>query len=333
MLLPFIHPGLLVLGVVTAVAVGLCWGKRPRRSLATAGITLGVLAAAVLGGFLPLFGQITVAAHGVLMALGFAGAWLMVEPRAIQVGADRRHLVDFFIIAIVGGLAGARLRFVQEHWDEVVHPGGAQLPWSEALMRAVDIDRGGMVWYGGLIVAAALCVAYAQWRHLPKLPLSDAFMPGLVLGLGIGRIGCHLNGCCYGAPTTLPWGIGCAHFPGQMVHPTQLYEAGVCLVLAGGLWWWWRHRRWDGQITLATVMAYGAWRFLNEALRGDTVPSGIWGGLITTSQATSVHLMVAALIVAVVIRARRRRDPALAAAARQVPGSSHAAAPRSPPEA
>ncbi len=333
MLVPFIHPGLLVLGVATVVLVSLWWGDRPRRVLVTVSLTLAVLALAVLAGFLPVFGQVTVAAHGLLMALGFVGAWLMVEPRARLVGADRRHLVDFFVLAIVGGLAGARLRFVQEHWDAVAHPGGAQLSWYDLLVRVADIDRGGMVWYGGLILAAALCVAYAHWRRLPKMPLSDAFMPGLVLGLGIGRIGCHLNGCCYGAPTELPWGIACAHFPGQAVHPTQLYEAGVCVVLAAGLWWWWRHRRWDGQITLATALAYGVWRFVNEGLRGDTLPSGIWGGLISTSQATSVHLIVAAIIVALVVRARRRRDPALAAAARQVPGSSHASGPASVPSA
>jgi prolipoprotein diacylglyceryltransferase len=108
-----------------------------------------------------------------------------------------------------------------------------------------------------------------------------------------------------------------------MVHPTQLYETMACALLAAILFWAWGRRRRDGHIAFLGVVGYAVWRFGNEAMRGDHDAFAFGTGL-TTSQGTSVWLLVAAVLMAVFVGAQRRQNPALATRARLVPGSCHA---------
>jgi phosphatidylglycerol---prolipoprotein diacylglyceryl transferase len=174
-------------------------------------------------------------------------------------------------------------------------------------------------------------IALVAWqRRVRILELADLFIPATLLGLGFGRIGCFLNGCCYGRLTALPWAV--AGKGGAACHPTQLYETVACFVLFALTWWWWRHRRWQGEVAALGLLGYAAWRFFNESLRGDTVASsflGLW--TVTTSQAVSLYLALGTLILAGVVVFRRLRDPAVAALGRQVPGSSNHRPPKDQP--
>ncbi len=325
--LPFPHTAFLLLAVAVGAVVSVLLRGRWRWPAAIAAGLAAASGAATLG-WVPWFGQLHFAAYGLLMLGGFIAGFLMIAPRMKHIGVPERWIIDLFIIAVLAGLAGARARYVYERPQLFLNDAaGHPMPWSTALASMADFDSGGMVWYGGALLATVLCVAYGWWRRLPILACTDIIVPGLLLGLGVGRIGCFLNGCCFGHPTTMPWGVTCAAFPSQHVHPTQLYETVVCGLLAIMLFVGWRWRRFDGQITLIGVLGYSAWRFTNEALRGDTLATHWWGLLpMSTSQATSIDLALAALVVAAVVWWRRRRDPLAAAAARRVPGSRYAGA-------
>lgn len=131
------------------------------------------------------------------------------------------------------------------------------------------------------VVAALGWAAYGRWKRIPLLPAIDAFLPVLLLGLAIQRLGCFLAGCCYGRPTGLPWGVrfpadspaGRA-FPGEAVHPTQLYYLLVFLLLAGLLWLGRGLLRRTGATTAAGLVGTGVAFVAVTALRGDLGPGG-----------------------------------------------------------
>ncbi len=327
----FLHPVLLAVAGFSALAAA--WGApsalRSRRWWPFAAAVAGGACAALLAaiGVVPWFGKLHLAAYAACMIAGFALAFALMARRSPLIGLSRARLADVFLIAVVLGVVGARLRYVYERWDRFLADAGGDV--HRALVAAADLDRGGAVWYGGVLLATLGIVGYLRWRRVPLLPVADLVLPALLAGLAVGRIGCLLNGCCYGAPTGLPWGIACVHYPGQLVHPTQIYESIVCALLAGVLYWAWGRRRRDGWIAFWGVAGYGVWRFCNEALRGDHDAFAFGTGL-TTSQATSIWLVVGAVASAAAIGAWRRRHPEALAAASRVPGSRHAPAAASP---
>ncbi len=325
--IPFIHPVLFTVLVVASCACA--WGApahlRERRWWPAISLGAGVLVAvmAALAGLVPWFGQVHLAAYAVLLAAGFALAFILVRRRALVIGVRQAWLIDAFGLAVILGIVGARARYVYERWDHFLAEGHGSL--KQTLVLAADLDRGGAVWYGGVALATIGVAAYFRYRRVPLLAFADVGLPALLGGLAVGRLGCWLNGCCYGAPTTLPWGITCPRYPGQMVHPTQLYETLACAVLSTALMWFWTRRRRDGQVAFYAVVGYALWRFSNESLRGDHDVFA-YGSVMTTSQATSIHLLLAAVVVALLVGWWRRSHPAAALAAARVPGSRYAAA-------
>jgi phosphatidylglycerol:prolipoprotein diacylglycerol transferase len=342
------------------IAIGVAFVLRnvlpERRWTLMAALVGGIIAAGVAAilGWVPLWGQLHFAAYAVFMLLGFTAAYLLVRWRGKYAGIDERDALDLVMIAVGAGIIGARARYVWERPELFTHDGnGAALDWPARIALAVDFDRGGMVWYGGAVLAATAIVAYLYTKKRDLIAAGDLLIPAMLLGLGIGRIGCFFNGCCYGRPTDLPWGVVCqAGTYAHLVHPTQLYEAFVCTAGVAALMWFWRRRTTSGQVFALALIGYGAWRFTNEFLRGDDkIPSTLLGfpdtnpahalrpdgtlpaGVFDTSQMTSLWLIVATLIVAGLVILHRRRYPADAAHARLVPGSIHAAKPAPAPPA
>jgi phosphatidylglycerol:prolipoprotein diacylglycerol transferase len=127
------------------------------------------------------------------------------------------------------------------------------------------IDQGGLIFYGGFILATLAVIVFARVRGLPLLRVGDFTVSALPLGHAMGRIGCFLNGCCYGAPTDVPWATYVAD---AMRHPVQLYEASFNFILYAVLHLLLRTAR-TGQVVAVYLMSYGTWRFLIEFLRGD----------------------------------------------------------------
>jgi phosphatidylglycerol:prolipoprotein diacylglycerol transferase len=226
-------------------------------------------------------GPVTVYSYGVMMALAFVGAWLFARWYLPRRGVDRELAIDLLLAAAVGGLAGARILYVATNWAVFA----ANPLW------ILQFQRGGMVFYGGLIGGAAAVAAYVLAKRLPVSVIADGGAMAVPLGSAIGRLGCFLNGCCSGRPTDAWFGIT---FPGTFakVIPTQLVDSLANLLIflvllhfavrvrprPGALWW--------GFLTL-----YGTSRFLVELLRVN--PPLALG--LTQAQWISVPIFVAGL--------------------------------------
>ncbi len=246
-------------------------------------------------------GGLTVRWYGVMMAVAFlVGLWTAAR-RAPRAGLAAEKMYDLGIWLIVGGILGARLFYVVSYPDHVFDkPLFPQAPWTEVFM----VQRGGLVFYGGLIGAALACVLHARLRKLPLWRLADVLAPSIALGYAIGRIGCFLNGCCFGRLCDLPWAVRYPtqsdvwqrHFeagwtaigePSAPVHPTQLYDALLSVALYAGLAVLFRRRRFDGQIFATYLMGYAIERGYVELFRGDYPPGHLHAGL-TPAQLWSI---------------------------------------------
>jgi phosphatidylglycerol---prolipoprotein diacylglyceryl transferase len=209
-------------------------------------------------------GGLTIYWYGVLVAAGFlAGIWT-ASRRAPRSGIPGERVADLGPWLILGAIVGSRLLFVVSYWEEEF----AGRPFWEVFM----IRNGGLVFYGGFIGAALAHVLYCRWKRIPLWKMADVLAPSIALGYFFGRLGCLMNGCCYGAPCDLPWAIrfpiGHETYP-EAVHPTQLYESFSGLLIYLGLAWGYKHKRFDGEVFGWYLVANAVVRFGVEFFRAD----------------------------------------------------------------
>ena len=205
-------------------------------------------------------GSYEVTTFGLMVALGaLLGVFLMRRELARR-GLDVSAGTDAALAGVVGGLAGAKLLYVIEHWAE---------PLSDTLF-----SRGGMSWFGGLVGGVVAGLLVIAWRRLPLMAVLAAAAPAITLGQAVGRIGCFLVGDDYGRPTSLPWGVA---FPQglpptfERVHPTQIYEAIPLFFYTWLLVRWRRNGVADVALFGRYLFLVGATRFLIEFVRVDVV--------------------------------------------------------------
>ena len=235
-------------------------------------------------------GSLTIHWYGVLVALGFLiGLWL-ASRRGLREGIAPEKIMDIGPWLIIGTIVGARTLHVISYWDQEF----ANEPWTEVFM----VQKGGLVYYGGLIGATLAGIGYLRWKKLPLWKFGDALAPSIPLGYVLGRMGCLMNGCCFGKACDLPWAI---RFPethsthGAPVHPTQVYDALLSLVLWGVLEWLFRRKRFDGQVFAAYLLGYAVLRSVVEFFRGD-YPAHYFGGWATPAHLVSIGIFAAGLI-------------------------------------
>ena len=229
-------------------------------------------------------GPVTLYSYGAMMVCAFLLVLFFSRRAARQwpandVAITPTQLVDFTCAALLGGILGARLFFIALHWEDY-----ARVP-----SEIPALWHGGLVWYGGFFGGLAGAWWYTRAAHLQFLRVLDQFMPFVALGHAIGRIGCFLNGCCYGRPTQRWWGVV---FPGhaEAVLPTQLFEALGLLALYVGLRLLQRPSvlRHPGRIFGAYAIGYGVLRMVTESLRGDQT---VWWMGLTLQQLISLGLV------------------------------------------
>lgn len=249
-------------------------------------------------------GSLTIRWYGVMMALAFlAGLWTATR-RGRLIGVSAELISDVTLWLMVGSILGARVVYVVTYWDTQFAGG----PFSEVFM----IQHGGLVYYGGLIGATISGLAYLAWKRLPVWRVADVLAPSIALGSVFGRIGCLLNGCCYGRACSLPWAIRFPeghethpfNQPAIPVHPTEIYDALLNLVLYVFLAILFRRgRRFDGQIFATYLMVYAVFRSITEFFRGDYPPDHLHNGL-TSAHLTSVPIFLAGLGLALFLSRR-----------------------------
>lgn len=194
------------------------------------------------------------------------GIWVAGK-EAERKGHDRKMIQDFSLYAIIGAIIGARFYYV------------AFGDWSGFLENPLSIFaiwQGGLAIHGGILGGLIVGIFYTRKHNISFLKLADTFAPSLILGQAIGRIGCFFNGDAHGYPTDLPWGIVYSSespagqmFPGKALHPTQLYEMILNLIIFGILWKFRKRIKIDGHLFFLYVILYSIIRIFVEHFRAD----------------------------------------------------------------
>jgi phosphatidylglycerol:prolipoprotein diacylglycerol transferase len=142
--------------------------------------------------------------YGLMLVIGFYCAMLLARALSRRSGIDPDTMVNAALIALIAGIVGARLSHILENLGEYTRP---DLTFGQNLYNAINISSGGLTFYGGFILATVACITYGLMKRIPVRLGMDVIAPCVMIGLGFGRIGCYLNGCCYGAECNVPWAV------------------------------------------------------------------------------------------------------------------------------
>jgi len=241
-------------------------------------------------------GQLDIYAYGFFIALGFIAGLVLASLNARKEKVPFERVVDIFFYTVFSAILGSRILFVLVNYDF----------YRETPLSIFKIWEGGLVFYGGLILAVGVSIGYMRWHRLPIWKLADLFTPPIALGLFFARIGCFFAGCCYGKETSLPWGV-IFRDPKSLarlnipLHPTQLYDAANGLALFFFLNWMSKRKAFDGQIFWFFIFLYSVARFFIEMVRDD--PRGfLFGNFISTSQGIGFFLAIIALFMLIYLK-------------------------------
>jgi phosphatidylglycerol:prolipoprotein diacylglycerol transferase len=256
-------------------------------------------------------GSFPINTYGVLLAVSFLCAIMVSVRLAARDGLPREKIYDLSLWMLLAGLVGSKILMLFTEPEYRANP---------LQLLSLDFLRSGGVWYGGLLGAVIVSYWLMRRYQLPWWKTADAFAPGIAIGNFFGRQGCFAAGCCWGKPTSLPWGVKFTEAGHEItgvptdtyLHPTQLYESFAMLLVFLFLLWLHKRKRFSGQVILAYALLYSIIRFAIEFVRDD--PRGDVLGLTTltglsTSQMISLVIGITALIVLIV---RRRRAQQLA---------------------
>jgi len=234
-------------------------------------------------------GPIHLYAFGAMILLGVFVSLFLMERRAKRDGFPKPgDVFDLVFVTVLAGLAGARLLYVWQNFGW----------YRQRPLHAFALWEGGLIFYGGLVTAFLAFYLAARVKKIPFVKGLDFILPYAALTHAFGRIGCFLNGCCYGKACDLPWAVHFPEFPeGVRVHPTQLYEAlflfGIFLFLNAR---YPVHKR-AGEISVWYFLLYGSGRFLVEFYRGDNpvwffLTANQWISLAVISTAAAFYFFV-----------------------------------------
>jgi phosphatidylglycerol:prolipoprotein diacylglycerol transferase len=255
-----------------------------------------------------------VAAYGTALLLAFVAGITVATRRARAQGLDADRVLDCSMLILVSSIVGARLFWVVTHLG-VFH--GPQASWLDAVnpFQGGGFSRGGLSMLGGVVLALVSSFAFFAYRRLPVWPHVDVIMPSVPLGEGITRIGCFLNGCCFGRVCTAPWGVrfpegspAALLFPGAAVHPTQIYASLLGFASFALLVWLARRRPPPGVVFFASLVLVGGYRIALDFVRyyeSEVIVLRAAGMDITINQVISLVLVLAG-VVGVAVRGRRR---------------------------
>jgi phosphatidylglycerol:prolipoprotein diacylglycerol transferase len=207
------------------------WGPETRGYL-PALVVIGAVIAFVLPALVEPQG-LPIRGYGVMLLLSVLGGIALSVYRARQVGLDPEIIWSLGTWFFVSGIIGARLFYIIEYWSKFQKD-----TWTETIAAMVNLMQGGLVVYGSLLAGGAALLVFLHRYRLPGLALADLIAPGVVLGVGLGRIGCFLNGCCYGGITDVPWSV---RFPSgspaylDQVDRGQLFVHGLIFEGSGAV--------------------------------------------------------------------------------------------------
>jgi len=256
-------------------------------------------------------GPVPVYSYGLMLGISFIVASWLLSKEFKRRKLDENAAINITFIALIGGVIGAKLLYIIEEWKTI-----SALPSDKLFTTDGIFSPAGLTWYGGLILATLLIFIYARIKKIHFLEIADATSPGLAIGYGIARIGCHLSGDGdYGIPVSefaswVPWGTDYSKgtlppsvaFHGTefakkyggfvpdntLCHPTPIYE-----FILGAIVFWilWRYRKIfkiDGKLFGLYLILSGICRFAIEFIRLN--PRILWG--LSEAQVISIPLIL-----------------------------------------
>jgi len=140
--------------------------------------------------------------YGLMMVIGFFLAMQLAKFLARRKHLDPEIFVNAALLALVAGVGGARASDVLENLHQFTR---ADHSFTQNFLDMINIRQGGLTYYGGVILATPTLILYFLLKKVPLRTALDVMAPCLMIGLGFGRIGCYLNGCCYGVTCNVPW--------------------------------------------------------------------------------------------------------------------------------
>lgn len=258
-------------------------------------------------------GSLSIHWYGICFSAGFLAGYELLRRRARRNGLGEDAAEMLALVAMIAGVVGARALYVLQNWEE----------FAAAPLDMVLINRGGLVFYGGFVAAATAILVTCHLRKLSIGAAGDAMAPALALGHAFGRLGCFLNGCCFGRVYE---GLGAHQYPANgavaavqaqqeliaatggnlvplPVFPVQLLEAGLNIAIVAVLLLAERRWRRRGILFPLYMVLYAVVRFSVEFLRGDYLSRV--GGLTPAQLVCLVLFPVALGLLALVWRKSR----------------------------
>jgi phosphatidylglycerol---prolipoprotein diacylglyceryl transferase len=240
-------------------------------------------------------GPIPIHSYGVMIIIAFLVALWIARKRAKKFGLDSNKVSDMSFWALIAGILGARIAFILQDL-------GYYLKHKDELF---SFKFAGLTSFGGVIAGLGFIIFWAKRAGWPIRLLLDVIAPAGLVMHAIGRVGCLLNGCCYGGvcPPNLPWGIHVDKIQVPM-HPAQIYDALMNLAAVPFVLWVEKKGQSKGQIFALALALHGLARFIYEFWRAGTeqqvkanlASSTYWGNLpITQAQAMAAALVIVGL--------------------------------------
>jgi phosphatidylglycerol:prolipoprotein diacylglycerol transferase len=212
-------------------------------------------------------GPFTLRWYGAMIATACLIGLLLAKNEAKRNGFKKEIIENFFLFAIISAVLGARLYYIV-----FTQPA---LFWQNPL-SALAIWEGGMAIHGAILGGLLAGIIYTWKYKISFWKFADTLAPSLILGQAIGRVGCFLNGDAHGFPTSMPWGLVYSPespagqmYPGQTLHPTQLYEMVFNLIIFGVLWAMRKKIKTNGNLFLLYTILYSTGRIFVEHFRAD----------------------------------------------------------------
>ena len=233
-------------------------------------------------------GPITIYTYGVMVALGIFFGSLILVKLAEKEGIKKEDITDTAFWSVVAGLIGARLFFFLYNPE-----------YAKPLYRIFFIWEGGLVWYGGVIFGGLTALYFIKKRKIPLWKFADIVSIALSVGLGFGRIGCTMAGCCYGKVCHAPFALiftnpHSAAPLGIPLYPTQPISSAANFLIAGILYLIYKRRKFPGEVFGFYLILYGVFRFLIEFWRAT--PKEIMG-TFSNNQIISIIMVLIGLVI------------------------------------
>lgn len=220
--------------------------------------------------------RIPVFSYGFLLACAFVIGTILGVREARRRGINPDKVIDLALYVCIAGIIGSRVLFVL-----------LDIPtYFQDPIKIINLRDGGLSFQGGLASAILVGIWFCRREKINPWVMADVVAPLIPLGYALVRVGCLLNGCCYGLPTDLPWALAARAGDETLRHPTQLYAAVLSLVIFAILFRLRNHKKFPGYLMFLYVGLYSISRFIVEIFRD--VPRMI--GPLSIAQLASILL-------------------------------------------